>query len=74
MRDTEKIETLKWIKGWERAGAFMARAKREELDQVDIQRVIENLDDAFESALLHPPYPKPSGLVEQQAWFARMRK
>lgn len=73
MRDSEKVEMMKWIKAWKRAGAFMVQDRREALDHVDIQQVIENLDDAFESAIFHP-YPKPSGLVEQQAWFSRIRK
>jgi len=39
-----------------------------------MEQVIRSFDDAFESALLHTPMRMTSGLVEQQAWFAKARK
>jgi hypothetical protein len=38
------------------------------------QYAIENLDDAFESALLRSPPKTNSGLVELQAWLSKARQ
>jgi hypothetical protein len=73
MDDKEKSDTLKWIKCWEKAGAAMERTRRARLYDVDVEKAIENLNDAFESALLNSPAKLTSGLVELQAWFAKLR-
>lgn len=62
-----------WIQGWKEAGALLEETRRARLMDLDIRQVIECLDDAFESALLHTPARSHSGLVEMQAWFAKAR-
>ena len=74
MEEKEKIDMLKWIRSWEKAGSVMEQIKRDELEHVDVQHVIETLDDAFESALLQIPTRATSGLVEMQAWFSKARQ
>ena len=49
----------------------MERIRQAELADVDVQHAIENLDDAFESALLRSPPKTDSGLVELQAWLSK---
>jgi len=71
MKDSEKADMLEWIHCWEDAGAVMARIRRDALSRVDVQWAIENLDDAFESALLHYHNRHKSSLIELQAWLAR---
>ena len=71
MKDSEKTDMLEWIHCWKEAGAVMARIRRDELSSIDVQQAIENLDDAFESALLHYHNRHKSGLIELQAWLAR---
>ncbi|MCP4111851.1 MAG: hypothetical protein GY749_41045 [Desulfobacteraceae bacterium] len=74
MTDNEKAEILKWIQNWKEAGAVMEQIRRDEMEHIDIQQIIENLDDAFESALINSPPRLTSGLVEQQAWFDKARR
>jgi hypothetical protein len=38
---------------------------------VNVQQAIENLDDAFEWALINVPTKFTSGLVEMQRWFTQ---
>jgi hypothetical protein len=40
----------------------------------DTAAAIEQLSDAFESARRHWSPPATSGLVEQQRWFAKLRR
>ncbi len=49
----------------------MEQSRRDNLKNVNVQEAIENLDDAFESALLTSPFKPTSGLVEMQSWFAK---
>jgi len=74
MNDKEKADIVKRIRQWEESGKVMEKLRREDLRNIDIQQVIRSFDDAFESALLHTPVRLTSGLVEQQAWFAKARK
>ncbi|MBW2194076.1 MAG: hypothetical protein JRF37_00490 [Deltaproteobacteria bacterium] len=74
MNESERAAVLAWIHAWERAGAVMQRTRRDALDNVDVEHAIENLDDAFESALSRLPARSGSGLIEMQAFFARGRQ
>jgi hypothetical protein len=72
--DTSKAHQLEWLQAWRRAGAKMASLREESLRSVSTPQALQNLSGAFESARLqHSPQPS-SGLVEQQAWFARWRR
>jgi len=71
MKDRTKSDMLNWIHHWEKAGKIMESSRRARLLNVNVQQAIENLDDAFESALLNSPIKLNSGLVEMQAWFTR---
>jgi hypothetical protein len=73
MEEKEKADMLKWTRCWENAGTAMEELRRNDLDRVDVQRAIEALDDAFESALEQTPIRPISGLVEMQAWFSKAR-
>ena len=73
MNKKEKNELREWIRRWEKAGAVLEQARQAELDKVDVQKAIENLDDAFESALFHFLPKSISGLVELQAWLSKVR-
>jgi len=61
----------KWVKRRDKVNKMSTLSEKENLS---IARIIEVLEDAFLSALrLYPPEPT-SGLVEQQKWFAKLRK
>ena len=57
---------------WRIASARLEDLRRKDLRDVDVADRIEALNGAFEATLARPPR-KSSGLVEQQAVFARMR-
>ena len=61
-----------FVERWRIAGARLEHLRREELRDVDVAAVIESLDGAFEATLAGPERTT-SGLVEQQAIFARLR-
>ncbi|MEE9119598.1 MAG: hypothetical protein V3U02_13530 [Calditrichia bacterium] len=71
MKDLNKSDMLNWIHQWENTGKIMERSRRTRLLNVNVQQAIENLDDAFESALLNSSIKLTSGLVEMQNWFTR---
>ena len=63
----------RWVKGWAEAGAFMEQLRRDELRKTDTAKAMQRLAGAFESAR-HFGQPRPlSGLVAQQALFAKCR-
>jgi hypothetical protein len=63
-----------WVRAWGEAGAFLERERRERVRRVDTAQALERLDALFDSALwLHRP-AETSGLVEQQAIFAKARR
>ena len=70
-RDSD-AELRAFAERWRIAGARLEHLRREELRNVDVAAVIESLNSAFE-ATLAGPVRTTSGLVEQQAIFARMR-
>ncbi|MCP4351889.1 MAG: hypothetical protein GY795_41025 [Desulfobacterales bacterium] len=74
MDEKEKADIIKRIRQWEETAKVADKLRREYLRNIDMEQVIRSFDDAFESALLHTPMRMTSGLVEQQAWFAKARK
>jgi hypothetical protein len=58
-----------FVERWRTAGPRLEELRREELRNVDVAKVIESLNGAFE-ATLAGPVRTTSGLVEQQAIFS----
>lgn len=62
------------VRAWAEAGAFLEQERRERVRRVDTAQALERLSALFDSALwLHRPADS-SGLVEQQAVFAKARQ
>ena len=62
----------RWVDTWRRAAAELDEVRRREIESADTQEAIRQLFGTGES--FHDPFPTAgSGLVEQQAWFARLR-
>lgn len=61
----------KWVETWRRAGVELERLRRAEIESVDTQEAVRQI---FGSTAVIPPGPPTSGLVEQQAWFARIQR
>lgn len=63
----------RWVKGWAEAGAVMEQLRRDELRKTDTVQSLQRLAGAFQSAR-HLGSPRSSsGLVAQQALFAKCR-
>jgi len=63
-----------WVKTWERAGPELEAIRRREVREADNLKVLESLEDAFNHAIRTLPPRPSSGLVEMQAWFAKLRR
>jgi hypothetical protein len=61
----------RWVETWRRAGEELERLRREEMRSVDTREAVRQI---FGSAMPAVPAPPTSGLVEQQAWFAKIRR
>ena len=66
-----EAEMRAFVERWRVAGARLEELRREELRNVEVAKVIESLNGAFQ-ATLAGPMRTTSGLVEQQKIFARM--
>ena len=62
-----------WVETWRRAGPELEEIRRRELQALDTREAIRQLFGASESLFRNQPRRTTSGLVEQQAWFAKLR-
>ena len=74
MDTKEAADLTRWVQCWQEAGPRLAEIRRGELQNLDTQQALLRLADAFESCRLHAPPRPTSGLVEQQAWFQKLRQ
>jgi len=72
MNEAEKKSIRRWLDRWQTVGPVLERLRVEAIRNSDTAAAIEQLSDAFESALRHYPPAATSGLVEQQRLFARL--
>lgn len=61
----------KWVETWKRAEPELERIRRAELQSLDTREAIRQIFGT--KVPMTSPAPASSGLVEQQAWFARLR-
>lgn len=66
-------EIRRWVKRWQHAGVELELMRHKDICQADTRQAIENLDDAFESAMRHHVPSSHSGFEQQQALFHRSR-
>ncbi len=74
MDELEKERVRQWVRNWEAVAPVLEELRAEAIRHSDTAAAIEQLSDAFESARRHWSPPATSGLVEQQRWFARLRR
>ena len=72
MVDDEEKELRAFVERWRLASAKFEELRRKDLRNVNVAEHIEAMNGAFEAAL-STQARKTSGLVEQQAVFAKMR-
>jgi len=63
---------LRWVETWRRAGEELERLRRAEIASIDTREAIRQIFGCHGPAL--PAPSTTSGLIEQQAWFARIQK
>jgi hypothetical protein len=62
----------RWVETWRRAGEELARLRRAEIESIDTREAIRQIFGS-DGPALRAPSPT-SGLIEQQACFARIQK
>jgi hypothetical protein len=69
--DTTREQMRRWVETWKQAGPELEAIWEQELRSIDRQKVIGQLFqiDQFR----YRKARRTSGLVEQQAWFAKLR-
>jgi hypothetical protein len=60
------------VETWRRAGAELAEIRQRELESVNTEEAIRQIF-GDEGTHVDAPSPPTSGLIEQQAWFSRLR-
>jgi transposase-like protein len=61
-----------WVDTWRQAGGELDDIRRREIESADTQEAVRQLFGTGD-LVDNPPPRTTSGLVEQQAWFARLR-
>ena len=61
-----------WVETWRRAGVQLAEIRRAETASCDTQEAIRQIFGGLDREISGYD-PPASGLIEQQAWFARLR-
>ena len=72
MVDDEEKELRAYVERWRLASAKFEELRRQDLRNVNVAQHIEAMNGAFEAAL-STQIRATSGLVEQQAIFAKIR-
>ncbi len=72
-RDQERELMRRWVETWRRAGQELGEIRRREIEATDTREAIRQLFGSA-AAFQHVPPRTTSGLVEQQAWFAKLRR
>jgi hypothetical protein len=70
----EDLRLKAYVENWKTLGPILERKRREALRRVDTKIALGHLEDAFASARFLGRATKSSGLVEQQAIFAKARR
>ena len=61
-----------WVRTWKEAGPRLEAIRRREVQEADNLKVLASLEGAFNHALRTLPSRPSSGLVEMQAWLAKL--
>ena len=70
----EREAMRRWVETWKQAGPELEAILRKQIENIDVQKELAVLEDAFNYAV-HNAHPEPtSGLVEMQDWFAKLRQ
>jgi len=74
MDEAESKSVHQWLARWRSAAPVLEQLRLEAIRRSDTAAAIEQLSDAFESALHHIGPAPTSGLVEQQRLFLKQQQ
>ena len=74
MTEAESALTLRWIENWKRTAPVLDAFRRKAIEEANTQEFVEAMDGMLESIFRENKPRLTTGLVEQQRWFAKMRK
>jgi hypothetical protein len=70
----EREAMRRWVETWKEAGPALEAILRKEIEKIDTLEELTALEGAFNYATRNVPPDSTSGLVEMQAWFAKLRR
>jgi hypothetical protein len=71
--DPDKALLIRWVETWREAGVELERLRQTEMESIDTREAVRQIFASGDLAGL-PPAAPTSGLIEQQAWFAQVRR
>jgi hypothetical protein len=74
MMEAERTALKERIAAWERAAPVLQELRDEDIREADTISAIESMTLLFRDAVKNFPPEPTSGLVEQQRWFAKLRR
>ncbi len=74
MTNEEREHMREWVRQWQRAAPVLEKLRIESIQRADTVWAVEALGGLLEGAVRDCPPPPSSGLVEQQAVFAKARR
>jgi len=63
-----------WVETWRRAGPELEEIRRREMESVDTREAVRQIFGSSASLFRDLPKRTTSGLIEQQAWYAKLRR
>jgi hypothetical protein len=72
LNDREQLR--QWVQNWQRVGLELEEIRRREIEEVETREAIRQIFGSAEFFFRHLDAPATSGLIEQQAWFAKLRR
>ncbi|MDQ6630978.1 MAG: hypothetical protein M3Y82_04370 [Verrucomicrobiota bacterium] len=73
MTSKERALAKKYVDTWKVTGPILDRLRREELKNVDTFKSVQALSGSFDFSIAPYRPQATSGLVEQQAWFKKIK-
>ena len=64
----------RWVQTWKEAGPELEAIRRRETREADNLQALASMESAFNHAARTMPPRPSSGMVEMQAWFAKLRR
>ena len=66
--------TRRWVEAWKEADPVLEAIRHREIREADNLQVLAILESAFNHAVRTMPPRPSSGMVEMQAWLAKLRR